>query len=410
MATVVFLALSPSGAEQSGEVEAATETDAMAQLRQRGLMPLEIESGRRTRGRGSWPDTLGRVLPRGWMPPRAADVVMLLRQVALMLRAGHTVVLAIEACIHLSHKYRMRDALAAIAAGIERGASLSAAMRGHRMFNPFMIRMVEAGEASGEMDTILDRLADDLERKTELRRQLITSLTYPGIVVLGSIGVVAFLSLTVIPRFGTFLQARGGQLPWAASVLMSVTAFLQQHGAWLLAGFVGAIAAFILARRVPGTRVMVDRMLLHMPVIARPMLTAAMTQICWTISLLLRSGLPVLDAVRASGQACRNAALAHAMQCAADDVLAGRGLAQAMDKPGVPYLLRHMAHVGQHSGELDAVLDTLGSYYRRELDVRIRLMSALIEPVLIVLVGGIVGFVYFAFFQAVFAVSTGGGR
>ncbi|HEY0201713.1 MAG TPA: type II secretion system F family protein, partial [Burkholderiaceae bacterium] len=405
MAEYRYLALSDAGAEVRGQLEAASEDDALAQLRQQGLMPLEAHAGGTSPGATS---ALGWLLPRAWMPARATDVGMLLRQVALMLRAGHTVVQALRACTQLTDKRRMRTAIAGMGDTIERGASLSAAMREQPMFSPFMARMTEAGEVSGEVDAILDRLADDLQRKTELRRQLITSMTYPVIVVLGAAGVVTFLVTTVIPRFANFLQARGGQLPWAAGMLMEITAFMQRWGPTLLGALLLAVFAFVAARTVPRSRVLVDRALLRLPVVAQPMITGGMAQICWTLGLLLRSGLPVLDAVRASAQACRNAALADALERAAADVLGGSNLAAALDKPGMPYLMRHMVNVGQQAGELDTVLETLGNYYRHELDLRIRLISALIEPALIVTVGGIVGFVYYAFFQAVFAVSTGG--
>lgn len=407
MTRFAYTALDAAGGEARGEIDAPAEGGALEQLRARGLYPLEV----RARGPGDAASLrAGGWRPSAWLPPNATDMAMLLRQLALMLRSGHTVVAALEACTLLTRKWRLRSALAAMVGDIEGGMSLSRAMARQPLFTPFMARMVTAGESGGEVDAVLQRLAMDLERKSEIRRQIITSMTYPVIVVLAAIGVAGFLVVSVVPRFAAFLSARGGQLPWAAGTLMQSAAFLQQWGPALGIALGAAVVLLLAARTRPATRVAVDRALLALPVVGKPLIAGAMAQLCWTLALLLKGGLSVLDSLRAGAAVARNAAIGDALERAAESVLAGENFAAALDQPAIPYLLRHMVGVAQRTGELDVALESLGEHYRKELESRIRVMSSLVEPVLIIVIGVIVGFVYYAFFEVVFKVSTGGGR
>ena len=138
-------------------------------------------------------------------------------------------------------------------------------------------------------------------------------------------------------------------------------------------------------------------------------MAAAMAQATWTFSLLLKSRLTVLDALTAVSQISANTALADAFSAAAERVLEGQPLANALAQPSIPPLLQHMAAVGERSGEMEGVMEMLGNHFQKDLDGRVKLLSSMIEPVLTLLIGGVVGFVYFAFFQAVLTVSTGGG-
>ncbi|HOI52430.1 MAG TPA: type II secretion system F family protein, partial [Azonexus sp.] len=153
----------------------------------------------------------------------------------------------------------------------------------------------------------------------------------------------------------------------------------------------------------------IDGILLQVPVLGSTLMAAAMAQAAWTFGLLLKSRLTVLEALRSVAQVSANARISHALEAACEQVIEGRALTVALDRPPIPPLVRHMAAVGERSGEMEAVMEALGNHYQKELDARVKMLSALIEPVLTLFIGGVVGFVYYAFFQAVLAVSTGGG-
>lgn len=410
MALYGYIALDGQGIEQCGEVEARDEREARAQLRSRQLRVVHLQEGALP-AEGGWGvrvlEFIAPLLPRSWLPVRGPDLALLFRQLALMLRAGHTLVHALDACARLTPKLRARALVRGLAERLRGGHNLSEAMRlAGRPFTPLMIALVGSGETSGELDTVLGRLADDLERRTELRRQLASALTYPVIVLLAAVGVVTFLVVTVIPRFATYLAGRGKEVPGPAQALLDISAWLTEWGPLVTLGAALAVFALLAARTHALGRRLSDRFVLMIPVVGSTLVAAAMAQAAWTLALLVRSGATVLESLQVSAQVVGNRALGAAFERAGESVLAGRSVSAALSQVIVPPLMRHMAEVGESSGELDTVMEAVGAYYRKELDARVKLLSAMIEPLLILFVGGIVGFVYFAFFQAVMTVSS----
>lgn len=409
MAQFHYVALNAQGKELSGMLDAADLANARAALRGQGLRILELAAG--SVGKRSLKATLAELslFLRSGLSVRTDDMMLFYRQMQLMLRAGHTLLEALEAAGRLAARPRLMFALRRCAERIAAGSSFSQALaRETALFPRIAIKLVEAGEASGELDSVFERMAVLTERRADLRRQLMTALTYPAIVTLVSIGVIAFLVGSVVPRFAVFLQARGKAVPWAAKTMMEIADWLQRWGGALVMGMAAVIALVVLARRLPAIRLVTDRWLLRVPVIGGTLMSTGMAQITWTFGLLLKSRLTVLDALRSVAQVAGNAWLTRALDTAAGQVLEGRALAVALDRDPIPALARHMAAVGERSGEMEAVMEALGAHYQKELDARVKLLSSMIEPLLTLVIGGIVGFVYYAFFQAVLAVSTGG--
>lgn len=410
MATFSYLALNAQGKELPGQVQANDLNEARLLLRGQGLRILELHQG--DLERRSLPDA-ARVFWRWFrsgLSVRNSDLMLFYRQMQLMLRAGHTILEALEAAGKLASRPRLSSQLERCAERIRAGSSFSAALAQERSTFPrIAIKLAEAGEASGELDSVFDRLAALTERRADIRRQLLTALTYPSIVMLAAVGVISFLVGSVVPRFAVFLQSRGKKIPWAAKTMMDIADWLQHWGAMLIIAILGGIVGLIVLRRLPAVRLIMDRLFLHLPILGSTLMAAAMAQATWTFGLLLKSRLTVLEALRSITQIVGNAALGGALNAACAQVLEGRALAVALDRRPIPALVRHMAAVGERSGEMEDVMEALGKHYQKELDARVKFLSSMIEPVLTLLIGGIVGFVYYAFFQAVLAVSTGGG-
>lgn len=410
MALFGYIALDGQGLEQRGELDARDEREARALLRAQRVRVVHLQAG-------PLPEdghlgfrlvqALSPALPRSWMPVRSADLALMFRQLSLMLRAGHTLVAALDTSARLTAKLRARHMVRALAERLRAGHTLSDAMREQgRPFSTLMVALIESGETSGELDTVLERLADDLDRRTELKRQLVTALTYPGIVFLAAIGVVAFLVMMVIPRFATFLAGSGKELPAAATLLLDISAWLGEWGATLAGGALVLAVGLAVASTIAPARRVIDRALLMVPVVGGTLSAAAMAQAAWTLAMLVKSGTTVLQSLNVTARVVGNQAIAEGFHTAAKDVLTGRSVSAALKQVVIPPLMRHMAEVGESSGELDTVMEAVGRYYRKDLDAKVKVLSALIEPVLILFVGGIVGFVYFAFFQAVMTVSA----
>lgn len=408
-----YSALDGRGSAQQGQVEAKDLKEARRILRERSIFVLELREGDWSRSGSrfwNWLRKLpGMLNPSQYAGIAAMDLVMLFRQTALMLRSGYTLVTALDANGEMVGKIRLKRALQRMGDEIRRGASFSAAMaREKKVFAPMIVNLVASGEQSGNLDSILDRLADDLEKKRELKQQLVAAMTYPSFVLVAAVGVVIFLVAGVIPRFATFLTARNAELPASTQMLLDVSGWMHDHGKVILITAGTTVFGILAATTQPKSKRVVDRVILAVPVIGGAIRCSAMAQAGWSLAILLSSGVTALDALRITTGVINNLAVGDCFKWAAEGLLAGRSLSKSFEQPHIPRMMRHMAAVGESSGQLDAVMQGVGEYYRKELAARVKVISVMIEPMLIVMVGGMVGFVYFAFFQAVMAVSKGG--
>lgn len=411
-----YVALNEQGRELQGSLEAADARTAAASLRGRTLFVMQL-----TERNGAAP-SVGtaatklldapvslKQLADHLQPIKARDRVFFFQQMALMLRTGLTLLQALDVCRQQTSDVRFAATISRMSTAIQSGKSFSQALAlEQRHFPVIVIHLIESAEASGELDTILDQVALYLERKAQLRMTLLTSITYPCIVLLVSIGVATFLVVKVIPKFAAFFTRRQAALPWSTQMLLNVSGFVQHYGLFL-AVLLGAIAFGLAAAYTTDRgRRTVDHAALRVPVVGNLLRAGAMAQFGSTLSMLLRSGVTLLESLRLTSGVVGNRAIAECVDRAASRVLEGRDLATSLKQPFIPVLVSQVAAVGERTGALDRVLGELGQFYDRELQSRIARMAALFEPVMILIIGGMVGFVYFAFFQAVFQVALAG--
>ncbi len=424
-----YIALDKEGREQRGDLEAPDSRSAAVMLRRQGFFVVELRrqnttddpsgmngedinpEAKETGDAGDANDILGlagRILG-GLRPVRDRDRILFLQQAALMLRSGLTLLQCLEAATRTTSKPRFAEALDRMSMGIRSGMSFSQAItKEGRLFPPIVVKLIESAEASGEMDTILDQLAVHLDQKAQVRTNLLSSLIYPTIVVLVTIGVTAFLILKVIPRFARFFASRNTALPWSTQLLLDISGFVTGYGLFLLVGLASGLASLGLFYATPRGRQLLDRGFLMIPVIGKLIKAGAMAHIGRTLSILLRSGVTLLESLQTTRGIVNNRAIAACMESAADQILGGRDLAGGLRHPAIPPLVPQLVEVGERTGTLVRVLEELGHYYDRQLQMMTKRMSLLIEPLLILIIGGIVGFVYFAFFQALFQLATAG--
>jgi type IV pilus assembly protein PilC len=367
------------------------------------VISLESETGGR-------PATKRAAHPAGfslasWLPIKTLDRVVLLRQLALMLRSGLTLVQALEISCHHQPKRKLRASLRRVIDSVEQGSSFSEAIAHETSVFPEIVgRLVSAAERTGELEPVLERAADHLDRQARFKIQLLTSITYPALVVVVAIATSLFLIVKVIPRFAVFLERRGGRLPWSTQSLVDLSIWFQSYGPTLALALCSAVLGLVLLRRNAAGRILTDRIVLRLPVVGRLLVESGMASISWTLALLIQSGVTLLDSLRIAAGSLKNRFLSGHFQEAAGQVLEGRALAVALDAPAIPALFRQVIAVGERTGALAEVLGDLGRYYEEQMQAAIRRMSAQIEPVLILVIGGLVGFVYFAFFQAVMSI------
>jgi type II secretory pathway component PulF len=397
-----YIVMDAQGREQHGAIEADHARAAATLLRARGLYVTAIRDAAAPPAAGQ--DVLAQF--REIMPVGTYDQVFFFRQTALMLRSGLTLLQALDTARRIARSARLAAAMQRIAQAVKSGERLSEAMaRERRCFPRLAVQLVRSAEASGELDLIMERIAQDLDRKADLKRNLLTSLMYPAVVVLTAIGVTAFLMVGIIPKMVKFLQVKGNALPPATQNLVDLSAFFQQWGLWIGALAAGFCAALAFWYAQPRGRLVLDRAVLSLPKVGSSLQIAAITQMSWSLAILLRSGVTLLEALRITAGVISNKAIAKVIEDAQQSILAGRDMSSSLHHPLLPELVPQMVAIGERTGTLDGVMQELGDHFQRELAVQIKRLTALIEPTLILMVGGMVGYVYYAFFQAIFAMT-----
>jgi len=393
-----YIAVDAQGNQKSGRLQAADQRAAVTQLRQQQLYPVTVEEAAGDSGLNQEVD-LG--VLTAWRSVSVRDLIFWFRQLSFILRAGLPVIQALELSATQAGSARLRKIIRAMIADIENGSPLSQAMANHpKVFQPLMVKLVVAGEQTGDLDSIVGRLADHLEKKAALKSQTINAMIYPGVVVVAGIGVAGFLVVKIIPQFAKFLSGRGKPLPPSTQMLVDISNFVINNGIPILLAILAAIVAVVVTYKRPAGRYRIDGLLLKFPVIGGMLTAGAMAQMNWSLSMLLRSGLTVLDALRIVSGVIGNRVISDKLMEGAGQILAGRDMAASISHPAIPTLVTQMVAVGERTGTLDAVLSEMAHYYEELLAVRIKRLSSMIEPALILVIGGMVGFVYYSFFQA----------
>ncbi len=289
MAIYSYAGLDAGGAEQQGLIEADSEKEVVRILRKRAIFPIKVQEGERLQLEKDLRSRIGQIArllhPSRFAPVRSGDLVLFFRQIALMLRAGFTLVSALEAYYEMQTKLGLRRATQRMANDIRRGAGFSASMaKEKRLFTLMAVNLAASGEESGNLDTILERLADSLERSKELKRQMLSAMFYPTLVIAAALAIIFVMVTYVIPKFATFLEARHAVLPASTQMLMNVSDWALRWGGPV--GAVLGIAVFLVlaaytTRR--GKRVL-DRVILALPVVGKAVLVAAMAQAGWSMA------------------------------------------------------------------------------------------------------------------------------
>ena len=300
----------------------------------------------------------------------------------------------------------MRGVLGSVMTRIEGGGTFADALRREGVFGDLTVQLARVGEETGNLDAVLERAADAIERRRQLMQQVLTALAYPLLVLVAAVGVAGFMVIEVIPRLEGLMKSLGRKLPPTTLALIEVSAWARADGPWWLAGLVVLGAMGGVAIRMPGGRLLVDRWLLALPLLGEVLRVAGSAMFARALSILLRSGVTVLDGLRTAEALAGNRHLAWVVARARERVLGGGTLSGGLGaKGGFVPMLGRMVAVGEATGRMEEVLEEVARHLEAQLTVRVRRLSAMVEPAIIVAVGGIVGFVYVTFFLTLYAAA-----
>ncbi len=319
------------------------------------------------------------------------DLALATRQLSTLVGAGVPLVQALSALTEQVEGARLKGVIGRIRDRVNEGASLGDAMAQAGPFSDLYVGMVRAGEAGGALETVLDRLADYLEGQVRLRNKVTSILIYPAI-MLGFAGlVVAVLVTVVLPQITELLASLNRPLPWFTKVIIDGSHFARDWWWALALGGVAAAVGFRAVARTEGGRARLDAWQLRLPVVGRTVRLIAISRFTRTLSTLLAGGIPIVRALDISKHVANNVVLGHAIDAARDSVTEGASLAQPLRASGhFPPMVVHMVEVGERSGELEAMLEKVAQTYEEQVETSVSRLTALLEPLLILLMVGIV--------------------
>lgn len=390
-----------AGVQQTFSREAETQDELLHRLRGEKLLVLDVREAAAVR-------ELPPLWHPAWLRPVSGfDVEMGIRQLASMLRSGVTLLKALATVQEQAIAPRAKRMWQRVKEAVFRGGAFAAALADQpKRFSEIVVRLAEVGEKSGELEHALTRAADQMEARRNLRTAVINALLYPLLAVLMAVGVSAYLVVSVIPKLTEFLQAGGAALPPVTQALMDISLWVNANGLTILAGVGCAVAVWIAVRLVAAGRELEDAFLLKVPITGRILRLSGTALFARAMQIMTESGVTLLDSLGTSARLMSNRRFRRRVEVAHDDVMRGQSLAESL-APAVEFMpmLRRMAAVGEVSGALPETFGETARFHEMLLAIAVKRFGMLIEPVMIVITGGIVGFVYIAFFMALFAIA-----
>jgi type IV pilus assembly protein PilC len=397
MSTYVFKAMDLAGVKARGELEADSKQAVSDQLKQRGLIVLEIADKHASR----------EIELSFLKSVKAGELAVFSRQLSTMISSGMSILRALYVLEEQTEGKFLKETLVAVRKDVEAGIALSDSMARHpKVFSPLFVAMTQAGEAGGVLEGALMRVADQLEKDASLRRQIKSAMVYPTLVIIFAIGVMMALVAFLVPVFEGVFKQFGGELP----SITKVSVFLSHAvtGYWwlifMLAG--GAAFAFLQWKKSSWGRPQWDHFRLRIPMkIGTIVQQVAVARWSRTLASLTSAGVPLLLALDITGRTGGNVAVEEAMDGVIASVKRGGTIAAPLAQaPIFPTMVAHMVGVGEETGALDAMLDKVAEFYEDQVEASVKALTSILEPIMIVVIGGIVGFIVVSMYMPLFTV------
>ncbi|MEH1897819.1 MAG: type II secretion system F family protein [Nostoc sp.] len=390
------------GKSRTEKIVAESLSQARTNLREQGLVIQELKQSQ-----GFQPDVALKKFQNSLVKVSVKDKAVFSRQFAVLMNAGVAIVRSLGVLSEQCSNTKLKQALVEISTDVQSGMNLSEAMRKHPdCFDGLYVSMIQAGEVGGVLDEVLNRLAKLLEDVARLQNQIKSALSYPTVV--GFIAVAIFLGMTIflIPIFATIFVQIGISLPPLTQFLMDASKFLRSPGAFVLLGILIALKfAYGQYAKTPVGRITIDRLSLKMPLFGDLIQKSSVARFSRTFGSLTRSGVPILTCLEIVRDTSGNQVIANAIDAARMEIQQGGMISIALQKDAVfPAMAIQMISIGEETGELDGMLMKVADFYEDEVEQAVKAMTSILEPVMIVVLGGMVGTILLAMYLPMFAV------
>jgi type IV pilus assembly protein PilC len=404
MSTFAFRAVDLAGVPSRGEMEAGSKAQVSEQLRQRGLIVLDVSEQRE-----------GVKLESAFKRFKKVDLrnlAVFSRQFATLIDSGMPMLRTLHTLEDQSEDEMLKEAIIGIRQDIEAGSSVAAAMQRHpKVFDPLYRAMVQSGEGSGRLEEVLDRVAHQLEKLDALRRQIRSAMMYPTVVFVLAVVVLLVVVAFIVPVFAGIYEeiaaenpGESSELPFMTQISVGMSTAVTQYWYALLLGIPLLIFAFSRWRKTESGREQWDRIKLRLPAkIGDVVQKVALARWSRTFSGTVAAGVPILQSIKITGQTSGNTVIEKAMDDVYDSVKRGGSLAKPIQDHAIfPAMVSHMVSVGEETGNLEHMLGKIADFYEAEVDAKIKALTSLIEPLMIMFVGGVVGFIVISMYLPIF--------
>ena len=404
MSTFAFRAVDLAGVPSRGEMDASSKSVVSEQLRQRGLIVLDIAEKHEA-------FRLESLLQR-FKSVDLRNLAVFSRQFATLIAAGMPMLRSLYTLEDQTEDEMLKAAVIRVREDVEAGSSVADSMESQPgVFDPLYRSVVRAGEGSGRLEEALDRVSYQLERLDALRRQVKSAMTYPAVVFTLALAVLIIVVTVIVPVFinifNQLAESEGSSpdLPFMTQITVNISDFVTHNWYIILGGTVALAYAFLRWKKTVRGRAQWDRFKLRIPRIGDVVRKVALARWSRTFSGTVASGVPILQAITIAGQTAGNAVIEEAMDEVYASVKRGGSIAGPIGQHDVfPAMVSHMVSVGEESGQLETMLDKIATFYETEVDAKIRQLTSLIEPLLICFVGGIVGFIVISMYLPIFSI------
>lgn len=382
------------------QMEAESEAQVRDALRARNLMILEIKPPKTGLNADiKIPGLTDR-------PPGLKQVAVFSKQLATLINAGVPLVQSLAILQRQLDNKTFENVIKKVRGEVESGVPLSEALQQHpKIFGRLFINLVRAGETSGTLDTVLDRIADFQEKQLALQGKIKSALTYPTVVLVFAIGITYFLLTTIVPQFATILTQLNAPLPFITRMLMAVSDFLQNSSLIMFAIVAVIVFAYRWYSRTPKGRYVIDDLKLRIPVFGNLIQKSAISSFARTFGLLISSGVNIIESLEITKGTADNAVVEETVENAKNVVVSGDQMSASLATSKVfPPMVVSMVAIGEETGSLDNMLGKVADFYDREVDEAVESLTAAIEPMMIVFLGGIVGLIVAGMFLPMFSI------
>ncbi len=396
MPNFVWKGKTRTGALQEGVLLADSRDAALAVLRRQNIQVTNLrEKGKEVR-----------LLPRLPQGIDAKRVAVFTRQFSVMLDAGLPLVQCLEILGEQEENRRFREVINQVRSDVEQGSSLADAMRKHPVaFNNLYTNMIAAGEAGGILDIILQRLSTYIEKAVKLNAQVKSALVYPVTVIVIAVLVVIVILWKVIPVFASLFAGLGGELPFLTRMVVGASNFLGRYFIFVAIGVVAIVYAVRAWHKTPSGARIIDAGLLRIPAIGMLLRKIAVARFCRTLSTLTSSGVPILDGLEITAKTAGNAIIEDAVMAVRKSVEEGKTISGPLAETKVfPAMVVHMINVGEQTGALDQMLSKIADFYEEEVDMAVANLMKLIEPLMILFLGTVIGTIVAAMYMPMYAI------